>query len=348
MGEILQPRQAPGSCCAPGRAASGTSETAGTAAAPASGEAPAAARSEAARGEAAWSEAESGRMVRLPGGSFLMGTDEAAGFPDDGEGPVREVWVDPFEIDAYVVSNRRFAAFVEDTGYVTDAERFGWSYVYAGFVTAEHRKRSRRPADTPWWCGVPGATWREPEGPGSGIDDRWDHPVVHVSWADAAAFCEWAGGGLRLPTEAEWEYAARGGLSQARYPWGDELTPGGEHRCNIWQGRFPFKNTGEDGYLGTAPVDAFEPNGFGLYNVAGNVWEWCADWFSPDWHVTGPRRNPAGPPRGEARVIRGGSYMCHESYCNRYRVAARSRNTPDSSGGNMGFRCARSLTPATR
>jgi formylglycine-generating enzyme required for sulfatase activity len=254
---------------------------------------------------------------------------------------VREVRVGAFEIDAYAVTNRRFAAFAEATGYVTDAERFGWSFVYAGFLPAELRRRARRPEETPWWCGVPGADWRRPEGPGSSVEERWDHPVVHVSWADAAAFCDWAG--LRLPTEAEWEYAARGGLVGARYPWGEELTPGGEHRCNIWQGRFPFKNTGEDGYLGTAPVDAFQPNGYGLYNVAGNVWEWCADWFSPDWHVTGPRRDrdPVGPPDGEARVMRGGSYMCHESYCNRYRVAARSSNTPDSSAGNIGFRCVR-------
>jgi formylglycine-generating enzyme required for sulfatase activity len=280
-------------------------------------------------------------MVTLPGGAFLMGTEDATGFPDDGEGPVREVRVAPFEIDAYAVTNQRFAAFVEATGHVTDAERFGWSFVYAGFLPGALRRQARRPPDTPWWCGVPGADWRRPEGPGSTVEDRGDHPVVHVSWADAAAFCDWAG--LRLPTEAEWEYAARGGLAGARYPWGDELTPDGEHRCNIWQGSFPFRNTGEDGYLGTAPVDAFQPNGHGLYNVAGNVWEWCADWFSADWHVTASRQDPKGPPSGDARVIRGGSYMCHESYCNRYRVAARSRNTPDSSGGNTGFRCARTL-----
>jgi formylglycine-generating enzyme required for sulfatase activity len=169
---------------------------------------------------------------------------------------------------------------------------------------------------------VHGATWRAPEGPGSDLDGRLDHPVVHVSWHDAVAYCAWSG--KRLLTEAEWEYAARGGLVQKRYPWGDELTPGGRHMCNIWQGQFPVRNTAEDGYRGTAPVDAFEPNGFGLYNVSGNVWEWCAD-----------------PWGGDGRVMRGGSYMCHDSYCNRYRVAARTRNTADSSGGNLGFRCAR-------
>ncbi len=162
---------------------------------------------------------------------------------------------------------------------------------------------------------------------------------MHVSWNDAAAYCAWAG--LRLPTEAEWEYAARGGLEQKRLPWGDELTPGGVWRSNIWQGTFPSLNTAEDGYVGTAPVDAFPPNGHGLHNISGNVWEWCADWFHTTFHRHGPTDDPTGPPAGEAKVIRGGSYLCHDSYCNRYRVAARSSNTPDSSTGNMGFRCAR-------
>lgn len=260
-------------------------------------------------------------MIRLPGGIFRMGTDDPDGFPDDHEGPARAVTVEPFAVDPYAVTNARFAEFVDATGYRTDAEQFGWSYVFAKFVAGPLRKISPRPEQTPWWCGVSGAYWRAPEGPGSDLGGRWDHPVVHVSWRDAAEFCAWAG--HRLPTEAEWEYAARGGLEGARYPWGDELTPGGEHRCNIWQGRFPVRNTGEDGYAGTAPVDAFQPNGFGLYNVSGNVWEWCADRFDAE---------------GDARSMRGGSYLCHESYCNRYRVAARSSNTPDSSSGNVGFR----------
>ena len=262
-------------------------------------------------------------MVALPGGAFLMGAEDPDGFPADAEGPVREVVVRPFRIDAYAVSAARFGRFVADTGYVTDAERFGWSYVFAGFLPAALRRGARRLEAAPWWCAVDGASWAAPEGPGSDLDGRGDHPVTHVSWADAGAFCRWAG--ARLPTEAEWEYAARGGLVRARYPWGDELTPGGEHRCNIWQGRFPTKNTAEDGYPGTAPVDAFPPNGFGLHNVSGNVWEWSADRWAPD--------HPS-------RVLRGGSYLCHDSYCNRYRVAARTSNTPDSSTGNTGFRLA--------
>jgi len=166
-----------------------------------------------------------------------------------------------------------------------------------------------------------------------------DHPVVHVSWNDALAYCNWAG--KRLPTEAEWEFAARGGLEQKKYAWGDELLPNGQHYANIWQGQFPNENQGLDGYKGTAPARSFPPNDYGLYNVCGNIWEWCSDWFSSTYHVHDTRENPKGIPNGTSKVIRGGSYLCHESYCNRYRVAARSSNTPDSSTGHMGFRCAK-------
>ncbi|MFD7322688.1 formylglycine-generating enzyme family protein [Streptomyces sp. NPDC059875] len=262
------------------------------------------------------------RLVDLPGGRFLMGTDDPDAFPADGEGPVREAEVGPFRIAPTTVTNAQFATFVKDTGHLTEAEHFGFSFVFGGFLTDDVAAISRPVAAVPWWRAVPGASWRRPEGPGSSVTTRQNHPVVHVSWNDAQAYCAWAG--TRLPTEAEWEYAARGGLEQRRYPWGDELTPGGRHMCNIWQGDFPTLNTAEDGWEGTAPANSFRPNGFGLYNVVGNVWEWCADWFTP----------------GTSRVMRGGSYLCHDSYCNRYRVAARSSNTPDSSTGNIGFRVA--------
>lgn len=278
-------------------------------------------------------------MVLL-GGEFLMGTDQDVGFPSDGEGPVRKVSVAPFYIDTQAVTNRQFARFVRSTRYRTEAEVFGWTFVFHRFVPRRlARKIDQAAAGTEWWWRVDGAYWRRPEGPGSDVNDRMDHPAVHVSWNDAQAYSRWAG--KRLPTEAEWELAARGGLEQKTYAWGDELTPNGEHRCNIWQGTFPADNTAEDGFAGTAPAGSFEPNGYGIYNVAGNVWEWCSDWFSPTFHVDGPREDPKGPPSGTSRVIRGGSYLCHDSYCNRYRVAARSSNTPDSSTGNMGFRCAR-------
>jgi formylglycine-generating enzyme len=276
-------------------------------------------------------------MVRLGGGEFLMGDDSPDGFPADGEGPVRSVRLSPFWIDEAAVSNGEFAAFVDATGYMTETERFGASFVFWGLLP-EGFPATRAVAGMEWWRHVEGADWRHPEGPGSSVGERSDHPVVHVTWADAAAYAAWAG--KRLPTEAEWEYAARGGLERARYPWGDELTPEGVHRCNVWQGDFPRVDTAEDGFAGTAPVRWFEPNGHGLHNVAGNVWEWCADWFSPDWHRSSPRVDPAGPPGGTLRVQRGGSYLCHASYCNRYRVAARMAQTPDSSSGNVGFRCA--------
>ena len=277
-------------------------------------------------------------MVTVPGGTFLMGSQAPDVNPGDGEGPVREVTLDPFDIGRHAVTNGEFAAFAAATGYRTGAERFGWSFVFASFLPGALRRGAQRPDEAPWWCRVDGADWRHPEGPGSDLDQRWDHPVVHVDHDDASAYCAWAG--LRLPSEAEWERAARGGLEQVAYAWGDELTPDGQHRCNIWQGRFPVKNTAEDGYLGTAPAESFPPNGYGLYNVAGNVWEWCADWWGTR-HDPGPVTNPQGPPEGTKRVMRGGSYLCHASYCNRYRVAARTGNDPDSASGNVGFRVAR-------
>ncbi|HUS07962.1 MAG TPA: formylglycine-generating enzyme family protein [Bryobacteraceae bacterium] len=278
-------------------------------------------------------------MVKLDGGRFWMGTDSSDGFAADGEGPVRDVTLDPFFIDAFPVTNRVFAEFIANTGYQTEAERFGWSFVFYLHIPKDVVDDTVRGIE--WWCKVTGATWNHPEGPSSDIETRENYPVVHVSWNDALEYCRWAG--KRLPTEAEWEYAARGGLEQKTYPWGDELTPGGKHLCNIWQGEFPYVDLGEDGYTATGPVDAYPPNGYGLYTITGNAWEWCADWFHPSWHVTAGRSNPVGPPEGATRVMKGGSYLCHQSYCNRYRVAARTSNTPDSSTTNISFRCVRDL-----
>ena len=277
-------------------------------------------------------------MVRLESARFLMGTDYERGFPADGEGPVRAIQLDGFYIDRYPVTNARFAGFVEATGYQTEAERFGWAFVFAGHL-GNGGAAAESPAGLSWWRKIDGADWRHPEGPDSGIGNRLLHPVVQVSWTDAAAYAEWAG--KRLPTEAEWEFAARGGLEQKLYPWGDDLTPGGQHLCNIWQGEFPTQDTAEDGYAGVAPVDAFPPNGHGLFSMTGNVWEWCADWFSNDFHPIATRTNPVGPASGSAKVMKGGSYLCHASYCDRYRVAARTSNTPDSAATNIGFRCVR-------
>ncbi|MER7191395.1 formylglycine-generating enzyme family protein [Streptomyces flaveolus] len=267
-------------------------------------------------------------MVELPGGTFLRGDAFDEGYHADREGPVREASVAPFAIDATAVTNAQYAAFVDATGHRTDAERFGSSYVFHHLLhpAAERHVLGRVPG-APWWLGVTGASWHAPEGPGSDLEGRADHPVVHVSHHDALAYCAWAG--LRLPTEDEWEYAARGGLESARYPWGNDFTPGGREMCNTWRGHFPHRSDRPGGRTGTMPVTAYEPNGFGLYNTSGNVWEWVQD-----THGTGDR------------VIRGGSYLCHASYCNRYRVAARSHNTPDSSTGHSGFRCARNTEPA--
>jgi formylglycine-generating enzyme required for sulfatase activity len=278
-------------------------------------------------------------MAQVPGGRFRMGTDGVEGFPPDGEGPTRTVTVAPFAIARTAVSNAQFREFVRATGYVTDADRIGWSYVFHLYVTAEGTTRIvGRSGEAPWWLAVRGATWSRPEGPGSSWRHRPNHPVVHVSWNDAAAYCRWAG--TRLPTEAEWEYAAAGGLDGARFPWGDDLEPDGSHRCNVWQGEFPHRDTAADGHAGTAPVRTYAPNGYGLFQMIGNTWEWCADWWNRTWHAEpgAPRTDPTGPPTGTVRVLKGGSFLCHASYCNRYRVAARSSNTPDSSTAHMGFR----------
>jgi formylglycine-generating enzyme required for sulfatase activity len=281
-------------------------------------------------------------MLRLEGGAFHMGSESPAPFPADGEGPVRRVTLSPFYISRYAVTNRQFAAFVRRAKYRTDAERYGWSFVFRGHLdgAGECHPGPAAPG-TPWWVRVDGADRSHPEGPDSSIAARPYYPVAHVSWNDAAAYCAWAG--YRLPTEAEWEFAARGGLDQKMYPWGDDLTPGGRHMCNIWQGSFPDFDSGEDGFTTVAPVNSFAPNGYGLFNAIGNTWEWCADYFDPVWHRDAARLDPVGPPEGDTRVMKGGSYICHESYCWRYRNSARTGTSPDTGTGHIGFRVARDV-----
>ncbi|MBK0420015.1 formylglycine-generating enzyme family protein [Leucobacter sp. CSA1] len=286
--------------------------------------------------------AHSIEQARIPGGSFVMGDSSGDGLAADGELPLHRVELEGFSIDATAVTNADFARFAEATGYETEAELFGVSAVFHLAVAAPREDITGAVPGAPWWYGVAGADWRHPGGRLSSLDGLDDHPVVHVSWNDAAAYCRWAG--RRLPTEAEWEYAARGGLAARKYPWGDEEPdaeggPTGQGwRVNIWQGEFPRLNTREDGWATTAPVRSYEPNGYGLWQPVGNVWEWCADWFDAAYYRSSPVADPPGPGEGATRVLRGGSYLCHVSYCNRYRNSARSQNTPDSSMGNAGFR----------
>lgn len=274
--------------------------------------------------------------ISLPAGTFLMGDHFNEGYPADGELPVHEVSISPFDMDATAVTNRQFAIFAEATGYLTESERLGYSAVFHAYLTAPAKDVIGPSEGAPWWLGVRGASWRHPTGADSHWSELAQHPVVQVSWNDALAYCTWAG--RALPTEAQWEYAARGLVPGRRYAWGDELMPEGTHRCNIWQGDFPVANTGEDGFVGTSPVATYPPNPVGLYDMAGNVWQWCRDWFLPKYYRTSPVQDPPGPTIGHGRVIRGGSHLCHDSYCNRYRVAARSHNTPDSASSNTGFR----------
>lgn len=322
--------------------------------------APATARSDLATAPA--------NMVWIPSGAFLMGTDADQSWPD--EGPTHRVWVDGFWMDQHEVTNAEFRRFVEATGYVTTAERA---------PNVEEILRQSPPGTPPppadqlvpgslvftppdgpvplddirqWWTWTPGADWKHPEGSGSSIERRDEHPVVHVSWDDATAYARWAG--KRLPTEAEWERAARGGLESKPYVWGEEPPSSSAIFANIWQGHFPDRNSARDGYLRTAPVESFRPNGFGLYDMAGNVWEWCADWYQRDFYRrhAGPEiaRNPRGPETGAdpsrpfmlLRAQRGGSFLCNDDYCSRYRPSARHGCSPDTGMSHVGFRCVKS------
>lgn len=278
---------------------------------------------------------DSTEKIAIPGGSAEVGTDEQL-LPMDGEGPCRFVKLTPFLIDAATVTNARFECFVADTNYITEAERFGWSFVFQNNLL-KRPDATMRVGGTDWWVRVDGACWRTPEGPGSSIRSRADHPVVHVSYRDAERFAHWAGG--RLPREAEWEHAARGGLSGVRFPWGnDEPTDEEASFCNIWQGQFPHTNVAADGYASTAPARSFPPNGYGLYNSCGNVWEWCSDRFRVRSLRKEARVLNNLSEKEDRRLLKGGSFLCHRSYCYRYRIAARTGNAPDTSTTHIGFR----------
>ena len=277
-------------------------------------------------------------MVLIESGEFSMGTDSPV-FPLDGEGPRRRVSVASFYIDRHETSNIEFVQFVRETGYVTEAEHFGDSFVMYNLISEDlNRNINQSVASAPWWLKVSGANWHQPEGPDSSISDRWHYPVTHVSWRDASAYCQWRQG--RLPSEAEWEKAARGGLTDRLYPWGNKAMPYGQHYANVWQGEFPHANTGEDGYMSTGPVGQFPPNRFGLFDMAGNVWEWVQDdWYIPEGDTLDSMDIRDTP----SKVMKGGSFACHREYCYRYRCASRSKNTADSSAVHIGFRCARDL-----
>jgi formylglycine-generating enzyme required for sulfatase activity len=263
--------------------------------------------------------------VVIPAGEFLLGEDSHWAYDSDGESPVVRARVEAFALDRHPVTVEQFAAFVAATGYRSEAERYGWSFVFGGHLPHDFPD-TRAVASAPWWRVVEGSCWIAPEGPGSSVEHRAEHPVVHVSWNDALAYCTWTRS--RLPGEAEWERAARAG-THSTFPWGDELEPDGRHMANVFQGRFPDHDTAEDGWAGTSPVGSFPANNWGLVDMIGNVWEWTADAFSV------PRGGS-----GSDRVLKGGSHLCHVSYCHRYRPAARLGNAPNTSTSHIGFRTA--------
>lgn len=326
------------------------------------------------RFSAANQQGQNDKMVHIPGGDFVMGTDDKDSYEQ--EKPAHKVHVDEFWMDKTEVTNKEFKAFVDATQYVTVAERKpNWEEL-----------KEMLPPDTPkpddellqpgslvfspptldvpttdisaWWKWIPGASWQHPEGQGSNLNTRWDHPVVHIAWEDATAYCKWAN--KRLPTEAEWEFAARGGLVEKRFGWGDDFKQNGHYMANTFQGKFPNKNTGEDGFTGTAPVASYPPNNFGLYDMIGNVWEWTNDWFDYDEYkkinIKQVLYNPQGPNAtynpenrfAKERVTKGGSFLCAVDYCINYRPSSRRGTSYDSGASHIGFRCVRSADPTTR
>jgi formylglycine-generating enzyme len=306
-------------------------------------------------------------MVLIPAGTFQMGSDNQEGRKD--EFPKHKISVEGFWMDTHEVTNAQFAAFVKATGYVTTAERKpDWEeikkqlppgtpkpsddmLVASSLVFSAPAQQVALNDYSQWWKWVAGADWKHPEGPNSNIKGKENHPVVHVSWDDAVAYAKWAG--KRLPTEAEWEWAARGGLQNEVYPWGNEHIEKGKIKANTWQGRFPDQNTLKDQFYGAAPAKSFAPNGYGLYDMAGNVWEWCSDYYRNDYYQTTNKpegvKNPKGPassydpeePTVPKRVQRGGSFLCHDSYCSSYRVSARMKSSPDTGLSHTGFRCVK-------
>lgn len=309
-------------------------------------------------------------MVKIPAGEFMMGASDNEGRPD--EYPQHQVKVNAFWMDATEVTNAQFEKFVKATGYITTAEKKpDWEEIKKQLPAGTPKPDNSvfvasslvfTPTDHPvklndvsqWWIWVKGADWKHPQGPSSNIKGRENYPVVHISWDDARAYCKWSG--KRLPTEAEWEWAARGGLPNNKYPWGNEDIEAGQAKANTWQGSFPNKNTEWDKYYNAAAVKSFAPNGYDLYDMAGNVWEWCNDWYGATYYQQVKNKlseNPTGPaasydpmePTVPKRVVRGGSFLCNASYCKGYRVTSRMKTSPDTGLEHTGFRCVKDITP---
>lgn len=283
-------------------------------------------------------------MIKVPGGKYNVGTNDNIGHEIDNEGPKISVTIESFYMDKTAVTNREFNRFVEETGYVTEAEKWGNSFVF--YLLLEDDTRGENVHQLEWWMDIKGANWRNPFGDKRSFIDILDHPVVHVTQLDALMFCQWAK--KRLPTEIEWVIAAKGGTDGLTYPWGNQIEQDGEHHCNVWQGNFPFENTLEDGYLGTAPVDAFYENDYGLKQMIGNVWEMCSN--QARISLSGVRKETLDEQFNTYHknefidyAVKGGSFLCHKSYCNRYRLAARNGIDKLTSASNKGFRCVKDI-----